>query len=425
MDSLDGTAPPQKPSHTKRVVIHSIQAISVAGALVAMFATGASAFTGASIAALASLLGLVSAIRASGQDANEVARRGELVVKARDAARQLEELFTMTDMLQAAEDFEDASAVLMRTAEHLLPGFAGALYVFRNSRDRLDLAQAWGECPGFTPGTTLRPQDCWALKRGKPHINSSEAGTLCCQHANEDTASVEIPMIARGQVHGLLILAIADHDAYAQLKQIERIARALADSVSLAFSNITLREKLRTQSLRDPLTGLYNRRYMEDALERFVHLARRNGSPTCLIMIDLDNFKMLNDEFGHAKGDAILRDVSAQMVGAVRPADVVSRFGGEEFVVILPECTLADAITRAEEIRVRINRLSDLHGASVSASLGVSCLPTTCATRIELIASADQALYRAKSAGKNRVIAAVRSAEPSVPQPLPLTRKTT
>jgi diguanylate cyclase (GGDEF)-like protein len=180
--------------------------------------------------------------------------------------------------------------------------------------------------------------------------------------------------------------------------------------MSLALSNIALREKLRTQSLRDPLTGLYNRRYMEDALERYVSLAERSGAATSVIMLDLDHFKALNDKHGHAKGDAVLRDVAAQLVGGLRPTDVVCRYGGEELLVILPDCGAEDACLRAEALRSRIEGLSEVHDAAISASFGVSSIPEISTSAADLIPMADNALYSAKQQGRNRVVCATRRA---------------
>jgi diguanylate cyclase (GGDEF) domain len=327
----------------------------------------------------------------------------QLFDQARAASQKIEELFAMTDMLQAADDHEDAGAILMATAERLLPEYGGALYVFNNSRDRLDLAKAWHRSEGFDPAATLLPGNCWALKRGKPHINDPHEGTLCCMHNLGSAASLEVPMMARGQVFGLLVLALEGKEVFDELKDVRRVARALADSMSLALSNIALREKLRNQSLRDPLTGLYNRRYMEDALDRYLSLAERTGAATSVLMIDLDNFKRVNDGFGHAKGDAVLRDVAGQLVGALRPSDVVARFGGEELLVILPNCGLEDAAAKAEMLRMRIEGLSEVHGAGISASFGVACVPETSLNAADVVPMADAALYAAKGAGKNRV----------------------
>jgi diguanylate cyclase len=125
-------------------------------------------------------------------------------------------------------------------------------------------------------------------------------------------------------------------------------------------------------------------------------------------MIDLDNFKRLNDEHGHAKGDAVLRDVAAQLVAALRPSDVVARYGGEELMVILPNCGLDAAVHKCEALRARIDGLSDAHGTPISASFGVAAVPETSTSPSDVIPMADAALYAAKQAGKN----CVRTAAP-------------
>lgn len=340
-----------------------------------------------------------------------------LLDEAHDAREQIEQLFAMTDMLQSAESHEDAGAVLEATAEQLLPGFRGALYIFNNSRDRLDLACKWPRDENSTPAEALVPGNCWALKRGKPHINDPHAGTLCCMHNGGVLSTIEVPMIARGKVHGLLMLATEAENGTETLQRIERIARALADSMSLALANIGLQEKLRTQSLRDPLTGLYNRRYMEDALDRYLNMAERSKNPTSVMMIDLDNFKKLNDAHGHAKGDTVLCDVAAQLVGALRPSDVVSRYGGEEILVILPNCGFDDAMLKAEMLRARIESLGEAHNVEITASFGVASVPETSATRGDVVPMADNALYAAKQAGRNCVRGALRREAEAAPGP--------
>jgi diguanylate cyclase (GGDEF)-like protein len=167
-----------------------------------------------------------------------------------------------------------------------------------------------------------------------------------------------------------------------------------------------LREKLRNQALRDPLTGLYNRRYMEDCLQRFVRLADRENREVSVVMVDLDHFKMLNDKHGHAFGDSVLRDTAMTIVGCLRETDIVCRYGGEELVVILPDCNLDRGADKAEMLRVRVAALSQTHNAEISASFGVASVPYTSAGVADLLAAADGALYKAKQAGRNRVICA-------------------
>src|SRR5262249_50631515 len=149
---------------------------------------------------------------------------------------------------------------------------------------------------------------------------------------------------------------------------------------------------------RDPLTGLYNRRYMEDTLERFVRLAEREHGELSVLMIDLDHFKRLNDQHGHAKGDAVLRDAASAIIHQLRESDVACRYGGEELLVLLPDCNMADAMQKAQRIRRSIEDLSEPNGAQVSASIGVAGVPATSSTAKEVLAAADAALYEAKRA---------------------------
>lgn len=350
------------------------------------------------------ILGLVYAFRSSVSEADGRAA----AVKSADASReQVTRLFAMADVLQSAADHVDANAVLKATAVDLLPGFPGALYVFNNSRDRLVLSTHWGRSAGEALSETINPNSCWALKRGKPHLNRAEGEKLCCaHHADDGTAALEIPMIARGEIVGLLQFFATGEDAGARLGEITELGTALADGMSLALANMALREKLRNQALRDPLTGLYNRRFMEDSLQRFVRLADREQREISLLMVDLDHFKRLNDEHGHAFGDQVLRDTAATLLGALRETDIVCRYGGEELVVILPDCPLERAADKAEFLRLRIQELSTTHGTDISASFGVASLPHTSQSVTDLLSAADAALYRAKQGGRNQVVKA-------------------
>jgi diguanylate cyclase (GGDEF)-like protein len=332
--------------------------------------------------------------------------RAAAIAQAVQSREKVEHLFTMTDMLQSAAGYEDANAVLRATARRLLPGFGGALYIFNNSRDRLDLSTTWGAAD-VEPAAprVISPTQCWALKRGKSHMNAGCQDSLRCGHAVEGQSALEIPMLARGEIYGLL--QIFGHDITGtDLETIRPLASALADSMSLALSSIALRERLRNQALRDPLTGLYNRRFMEEVLESFALQAERRKSPISAIMIDLDHFKQLNDTHGHAAGDAVLRDVAGVIQASLRKSDVACRYGGEELIVLLPDSDLEAAQAKAEAIRTRIAELSSLEGVTISASLGVASIPKTSSSPSELTAMADEALYKAKESGRNKVMTA-------------------
>lgn len=352
------------------------------------------------------VVSILSFLIAARRGARESAARALAVVRADSAREQVLRLFQMTDMLQSAGDYADANAVLRATVEDLLPDAGGALYVFSNSRDRLTLSTEWG-APGAEPrGDTIGLQQCWALKRGKPHISRPGGLGLCCEHCHGPDATLEIPMIARGEILGLLQISVSGHDAEARLDALKGVGSAVADAMSLALANLALRDKLRGQALRDPLTGLYNRRYMEDTLQRMVQLADRDRSELSVLMLDLDHFKRLNDHHGHARGDAALRDVAATMIASLRDSDIACRYGGEELLVILPHCGVEAAARKAEQLRASIEQLSEKDGAEISASFGVASLSPATRSVAELMAAADAALYRAKREGRNRVVCA-------------------
>jgi diguanylate cyclase (GGDEF)-like protein len=319
--------------------------------------------------------------------------------------QQVDELFFMTAMLQSAAGQDDTNKVLGATSAQLMPGFGGALYVFNNSRDRLDLSTSWGDLSdGIADHIT--PTSCWALKRGKPHLNQAKESALRCDHASAGQTSLEIPMAAGGQLYGLLVIGAAGGDVAARLEQIRPVATAMGDAMSLALSSIDLRERLRNLALRDGLTNLYNRRFLEEMLQRFCADAERREAPISAIMMDLDHFKMVNDQHGHAGGDAVLREVAVCVLSCLRSVDVACRYGGEEFAVILPDCSVATAAARAEQIRNQISERTTAFGLAVTVSIGVASIPETCGTQAELLPEADAALYAAKQQGRDRVVVA-------------------
>lgn len=341
---------------------------------------------------------------AAPQFIREMRRRTSLALRAQQSRSQISLLFKMTDMLQSATGHTDANSVLRSTGASLIPGFGGALYIFNNSGDRLELSTSWAWPQPAPLPEYISPTDCWAIKRGKAHLNLQVPAALCCGHYVGDVSTFEIPMMARGEVYGLLLISCEGASAAKELASIGNVAGALADAMSLSLSNLALRERLRNQALRDALTGLYNRRYMEDTLERYSDQASRTGSPLSIIMIDLDHFKKLNDEHGHAMGDAVLIEVASTIMSALRPCDVACRYGGEELVVMLPDSSVEAASAKAETLRKLIEKLSERHGAPISASFGVSTIPQT-SKPSEALADADKALYRAKREGRNRVAA--------------------
>jgi len=195
------------------------------------------------------------------------------------------------------------------------------------------------------------------------------------------------------------------------------LALTVAEQASLAVANLLLRDLLRNQSVRDPLTGLFNRRYLEESFDRDLERASRSQRPIGVIMLDLDHFKRVNDTFGHVAGDTVLRKVSEILLQSVRGGDIAARIGGEEFILVLPDASLEVTQGRAEQIRKAVAGCKPTHeGRSIgdiTVSSGVAVVPTHGATRQGILQAADAALYLAKNSGRDRVVvAAAPSLEP-------------
>jgi diguanylate cyclase (GGDEF)-like protein len=188
-----------------------------------------------------------------------------------------------------------------------------------------------------------------------------------------------------------------------------QLALAMGEAIKLSLFNLRLQEKLREQATHDPLTGLFNRRYLEDSLDRELHRARRKESVLSLVMLDLDHFKQFNDSFGHDAGDLMLREIGKVLGAALRHSDIACRYGGEEFVLVFPDSALADTSKRLEAIRVLIKGLEIRHGdrliGTMTVSAGIAASPDHGTTAPELLRAADEALYAAKEGGRDRLVA--------------------
>jgi diguanylate cyclase (GGDEF)-like protein len=188
------------------------------------------------------------------------------------------------------------------------------------------------------------------------------------------------------------------------------LATAVAENIALALANLQLREELHAQSIRDPLTGLFNRRYLEESLKQLLHFARRKKQPLGMIMLDVDYFKRFNDTYGHDAGDLVLQKIAAYLQNNIRGSDIACRYGGEEMIIILPEASLENTRQRAEQLRAGIKGLKIRHNNQsldkITVSLGVSAYPENGNSSQELFEAADSALYQAKAQGRDRVITA-------------------
>ncbi len=315
--------------------------------------------------------------------------------------REITLLNEMADMLRACLSTEEAYDVIVRVARQIFPGHAGGLYVITPSRNLVEAVAVWG---GFAPDERVFASDeCWGLRRGRVHWVEDTAAGLVCKHLHEPLPDgyLCVPMMAQSEALGVLYLTQPAHTRMTEAKR--RLAMAMAEHIAMSLSNLKLHETLRSQSIRDPLTGLFNRRFMEESLDLELRRAIRSQRPLGVIMLDLDRFKHFNDTYGHEAGDTLLRELGSLLQTNIRAEDIACRYGGEEFTLILPEGNAEAIRQRAEALRDAIKRMEVLHrGQSlgrISASMGVAIFPEHGRTRDALLQAADAALYHSKGRG--------------------------
>ncbi len=344
----------------------------------------------------------------------------DLAVKVTELDQRSTEIRMLSEtgnFLQACQTMEEAYQVIPTAGAKLFPGVSGGLFVISASRNSVESVSDWGKL--LHGERVFAPEECWALRRGQLHLVQSGHAQPICAHLAcvSDVEYMCIPLMAQGEALGIIHLQVNEEGAgfgknnappLSEAKK--QLAVAFAEQIALALANLKLRETLRNQSIRDPLTGLFNRRYLEESLDREIRRAARRNSPLCVAMADVDHFKRFNDTFGHDAGDALLRELGQFLRNSFRGEDVVCRFGGEEFALILPDAQLIGALRHAEEICSKCAQLQVRHDQTllgvVTMSIGIAAYPANGNTAEELIKAADAALYSAKESGRNRVVTA-------------------
>ncbi|MGB6054324.1 MAG: diguanylate cyclase [Burkholderiaceae bacterium] len=338
--------------------------------------------------------------------AEEIDRRMTTLQQRGHEMRQLRD---MTDALQACLTSEEVYAVVRQYMQLLLPGRAGALYMLGAGGDHYTQVAQWQD-----PATEREflPNDCWAVRRGKSYrVDIGSGESIRCRHvqAPPPFSYLCVPLMVQGEITGMLHVEndddfpVAENDPGSQ-----SLVEAAAEHAGLRLAHIRLANHLHDQAMRDGLTGLFNRRYMEESLVREIRNAQRNQTPIAIIMLDIDHFKRFNDTFGHAAGDALLRRIGGMLQTEMRGGDLACRYGGEEFTVILPDTGLPQAFEVAEKLRQKTKRLHvQLNGAEVgevTISLGVAAYPEHGAGWEDVLHAADMALLRAKQTRDRAVL---------------------
>ena len=340
--------------------------------------------------------------------------------------RETRLLADLNEWLQSCNSLGELYQMVAEFLGRLLPTCGGSLYIYANSRDVLESARAWN---GGKMMPAMHPEDCWGLRRGRPYTyGEHEIGFLCAHVAPSSSGEYCcIPILAHGETIGLLHLQFGRDDqsdgeepSKVAVAEQRRLGLVCAEQISLAIANVKLRDELRDQSIRDALTGLYNRRYMMETCSREFSRAQRAGQSVSILSIDIDHFKKYNDNHGHDAGDMVLRAVGNCLENLFRNEDVPCRFGGEEFVVLLPGADAGAAARRAEQFRSKLEalviRYLEKSLPRITVSIGVAGFPEAGDYPDVVLKAADEALYRAKENGRNRVeLSSPAAADPEVP----------
>jgi diguanylate cyclase (GGDEF)-like protein len=317
--------------------------------------------------------------------------------------------------LTTCESREELIQVISKMGSHLFgENTFGALAVSPPSLDAIEVIASWGDWSG---DERFHPKECWGFRRGVSHMSKSNSMDIKCNHleVKNDYAVQCIPLQSQGISLGSL--HIGAHEDIFESTTFKNKINAVSEQLCLTIANLNLRRKLEQQAIRDPLTTLYNRRYLDESFPRELKRAERKGSSLAVIMIDIDHFKVFNDTYGHDAGDYVIQKFAKLLLDAVRGEDISCRYGGEEFALLLNEIDLNVVKTRAEALLQATRDLVLQHNSQslgqITISLGIAMFPLHGKTQQELIKAADQALYEAKNAGRNQLKVAEVNVLPS------------
>ena len=331
------------------------------------------------------------------------ARLTSMVADLERHKSDMAQIAELNELLQSARTEAEAFGVI-RTAAARLFDDAGGGFAVVGEGDEMVVVGAWGATGGLA--SSYRRGDCWAVRRGGPHLHSPEHGIRCGHQAQAQTSMTQCtPLYVEGELLGVLHLH-ADGDGLACCESVQQRVEVFGEVVKLGLSNLRLRDSLREQALRDELTGLPNRRLFDATLPRELARCLRASQPLTVAVIDVDHFKRFNDQYGHDAGDLVLRVVAQTLGRAIRASDMACRYGGDEFMCLLPGMAATDAALRFERALRRLAqapRHAPLQGETVTFTVGLASAPDCGTDPANLTRAADAALYVAKEKGRNRV----------------------
>lgn len=312
------------------------------------------------------------------------------------------------NLLIGCTDLAEVLQTSQQMLSLMLPEGAGTIYPLIDGEGLAEATHLWGVHLAETR-LQASAEDCLCMQSNRVHLTQGDPLRALCPHvsapASGEAMTACIPLIAQGKSLGWIYLSAPGAGSFPKLQ----LAVAATDQLALALANLKLRQNLRDLSVRDPLTGLFNRRYLSESLGREMSRSKRRQLPLAVMAFDLDRFKDFNDSFGHAAGDAVLVAFARVLQSMSRSEDIACRQGGEEFVLIMPEMDQSVALRRASELMAKMAIMEVLYDGQrlpqLTTSIGIAIFPENGQLPEELLAQADLALYEAKAQGRNRAIA--------------------
>jgi diguanylate cyclase (GGDEF)-like protein len=321
-------------------------------------------------------------------------------------AHELSQLGRYGNLLHGCTDLAEILQVSQQMLSVLLPGSAGSIYPLIDGEGLAEATHLWGIHVGQTTAQANH-KDCWAIQRKRIHLSHSDTPRSACAHIRlpqgvDSMSAACIPLTAQDDSLGWVYLSANGQGAFPKLS----LAVAACEQLGLALANLKLRQHLSDLSVRDPLTNLFNRRYLQESLDREIGRCKRRKMPLAMMVFDIDHFKALNDEHGHPAGDAVLIAFSRLLQQSTRDEDIACRLGGEEFILILPEMEQSTAERRAQEMLDAIRGMELMFDGKklrdITASAGIAVFPMHGINAEQLIARSDSALYQAKNKGRDQ-----------------------
>ncbi|MHC5741150.1 MAG: sensor domain-containing diguanylate cyclase [Nostoc sp.] len=316
--------------------------------------------------------------------------------------RELISLSDMADTLYSCESEDEVYQVVALTCSKLFPNMSGSIYIIANSKNYVQINSIWGGERSSKEIFSL--SDCWALRRGKLNLLSPRNSGLICSHLIEPVSGAHLclPLFGQGELVGILHIYALEEISPEDQQTTEIIARTLG----IALNNLSIKKRLTHDSLRDGMTQLFNQSYMQTITEQRLAEAERSGQPLSIIFLDIDNFKSYNSRYGHVTANIVLQGLAKLLLKSIRSFDIACRWGGEEFVIVMPNMTLETLRKRVEQLRLDVEQMQLRDGdqilQSITASFGIAVSEPGITVK-DFLNRANQAMLEAKRTGKNRV----------------------